>query len=213
MKRGTTSGTQLKGNQVDLTYPPDYWRVEHIAQQLIEPEFEHNFIILSKKFYGHIESDRAMMFRYPVVSDKVVNAPKIVWAEDIEAQLGYKLDIGASGIPAINLIKRIEGDGDGDKMVLITDPRLQKIQSLVEKYADAPKFEFEVSNTEANKKDTTGTIEEILDRTTYDIFQGKANIGIIDNKQTEVEKYMQMGLIPNKWISKAKNPYSKEPFT
>lgn len=98
-------------------------------------------------------------------------------------------------------------------MVLITDPRLQKIQSLVEKYADAPKFEFEVSNTEANKKDTTGTIEEILDRTTYDIFQGKANIGIIDNKQTEVEKYMQMGLIPNKWIPKAKNPYSKEPFT
>lgn len=209
MRRWTTSGANLGGNQVDLTFPPDYWRVEHIAQQLVEPEFQHNFIILPKSYYWHIETDRVTMFRYPVVSDKVVNAPKIIWAEDIEAQLWYKLDLWSSAIPSIYLTKRIEGDADWDKVVLVTDPRLQWVQNLINKFADAPKFEFAVSNTEANKKDTSGTIEEILDRTTYDIFQGKANIGIIDKDQTRVERYMQMGLIPDK-ISTFIDPYSGE---
>lgn len=210
MKNGVTTGSNLKGNQIDLTYPPSYHKVAETINNRLAPQDKDNWIILSREYFGHLDGDRYMMFRYPVVSDKVINAPKIIWAEDIQAETGIKFDIGSSAAPSTMLIKRIEWDGDWDKIVLVTDERLKPVQDLINKFADEPKFDFEVDNASANAKDEGLSVQELWYKTAYDTFEGKANIGILDNKITEIEKYMQMGIIKNTWLVDAENPYGKQ---
>lgn len=210
MKNGVTTGSNLKGNQIDLTYPPSYHKIAETINNKLSPQDKDNWIILSREYFGHLDGDRYMMFRYPVVSDKVINAPKIIWAEDIQAETGIKFDIGSSGAPSLVLIKKIEGDGDGDKIVLVTDERLKPVQHLINKFADEPKWDFEVDNATANAKDEGLSVQDLWYKTAYDTFEGKANIGILDNKITEIEKYIQMGIIKNTWLVDAENPYGKQ---
>lgn len=67
-----------------------------------------NWIVLSKKFYSHLDGERYMMFRYPVVSEKVINAPKIIWAEDLSEKMGIKIELGSSMAASHTLIKKME---------------------------------------------------------------------------------------------------------
>ncbi len=192
MKHSTTTGATIKGNQIDLTYPSNYADVRDFINKRLPENQKDNWIVLSKKFYGHLTGDRYMMFRYPVVADKVVNSPNIVWLEDINAGMGMDMYIGSSTIPSHNMIGRIEGDGDGDKIVLVTDTRMNDIQSTIDKFADTQKFTFKVPNMEANYHDPNIDLRNLWYETAYDTFEGKANIGMIDNTMSRVEKMIQM---------------------
>lgn len=209
MKTGVTTGVNLKGNQVDLTSIPNYWEARERINQKLSPDMKDNWIVLSKEFYGHLNGDRYMMFRYPVVSDKVINSPKVIWAEDLAQDMGINIDMGSSVMASHALVKKIEGDFDGDKIVLVTDPRLNDVQPLINKFADQPKFEFAVDNSSANIHDSHLSAQDLWYETAYDTFEGKANIGILDNKITELERLMQMGVIKNDFIRDAENPYGK----
>lgn len=209
MKTGVTTGTSMKWNQVDLTSLPNYWEARDRINNVLPPEMKDNWIVLSKKFYSHLDGDRYMMFRYPVVSEKVINSPKIIWAEDLSEKMGIKIELGSSMAASHTLIKKMEWDFDGDKIVLVTDPRVQAIQPLINKFADQPKFDFEVDNSSANIHDADMSARDLWYETAYDTFEGKANIGILDNKITEIERLMQMGVIKNDFVRDAENPYGK----
>lgn len=214
MKHSTTTGATIKGNQIDLTYPSNYADVRDFVNKRLPEDQKDNWLILSKKFYGHLTGDRYMMFRYPVVADKVVNAPNIVWLEDINAGMGMDMYIGSSTIPSHELIGRIEGDGDGDKVVLVTDPRMNDIQETINKFADTQKFTFKVPPMDANYHDPNMDLRSLWYETAYDTFEGKANIGMIDNTMSRVEKMIQMGfVINNKPVINGENPFDKNsPF-
>lgn len=209
MKTGVTTGTSLKGNQIDLTSLPNYWEARDHINNTLSPDMKDNWIVLSKKFYGHLDGDRYMIFRYPVVSEKVINSPKIIWAEDLSEQMGMRFDIGSSMASSFTLIKKMEGDFDGDKIVLVTDSRVRAIQPLIDKFANQPKFDFEVDNSSANIHNTDMSVRDLWYETAYDTFEGKANIGILDNKITEIERFMQMDKIKNDFVRNAENPYGK----
>ncbi len=209
MKTGVTTGTSLKWNQVDLTSLPNYWEARDRINKTLAPDMKDNWIVLSKKYYGHLDADRYMIFRYPVVSEKVINAPKIIWAEDLAEKMEMRMDIGSSMAASHTLIKKMEWDFDGDKIVLVTDPRVRAIQPIINKFVDQPKFDFEVDNSSANLHDADMSARDLWYETAYDTFEGKANIGILDNKISEVERFMQMGIISNEFVRDEENPYGK----
>ncbi len=110
MKRNITTGANLEGNYIDLTYIPQYENIRDYINESMKDGQEDNWVILSKDYYKHLYNrnvDRFMMFRYPVVGPKVITAPKIIWKEDLETAFG-KLDIGDSIVPNHKLIEQIE---------------------------------------------------------------------------------------------------------
>lgn len=197
MKRNITTGANLEGNYIDLTYIPQYENIRDYINESIKDGQEDNWVILSKDYYKHLYNrnvDRFMMFRYPVVGPKIITAPKIIWKEDLETAFG-KLDIGDSIVPNHKLIEQIEWDGDGDKVMLLTDKRLEKVQNLIEKFTDIKKPAYNVDNSKANNHAYTDDLQSLWHQTNFDTFEGKANIGTIDNQLSRVEQLISMGLI------------------
>lgn len=66
-----------------------------------------------------------------------------------------------------------------------------------------------MDNSSANIHDADMSARDLWYETAYDTFEGKANIGILDNKITEIERLMQMGVIKNDFVRDAENPYGK----
>lgn len=139
--------------------------------------------------------DQFMMIRYPVVGPKVITAPKIIWTSQLEAKGFPQSSIGDSVVPNHTLIKRIEGDGDGDKIFLLTDPRLAKVQNEIVKFGTQNHIEFDVDNAKANDHQETDNMQDLWIETNFDTFRGKANIGDIDNRYSEFEQLVSMGAI------------------
>ncbi len=79
--------------------------------------------------------------------------------------------------------------------MLLTDKRLEKVQNLIEKFTDIKKPAYNVDNSKANNHAYTDDLQSLWHQTNFDTFEGKANIGTIDNQLSRVEQLISMGLI------------------
>lgn len=206
-KRYLTTGASVDWNYIDLTYIADYENVRDVINaEIVDKDNQDNWIILDDKAYGHLKYsqddngnfiDQFMMIRYPVVWPKVITAPKIIWTSELEAKWFPKQHIGESVVPNHTLVKRIEGDGDGDKIFLLTDKRLAKVQKEIVKFGTLQHREFDVGAADANNHTKTTDMQDLWLETNFDTFRGKANIGDIDNRYSEFEQLVAMGAIWN----------------
>lgn len=77
-------------------------------------------------------------------------------------------------------------------MVIITDKRFERVQDKIEKFADIDKPGYSVDNSIANNHDHIIDDRELFHQMAFDTFEGKKNIGIIDNKLSYVENLISM---------------------
>lgn len=210
MKRSTLIGTQMKWNSLDLTWLPNYEQNAAKIEAMLPENAKGKWMVVSREYYGHMETfkdsewyTRIPILRYPIVDQKVINAPYVVFAED----LWLNIKLNNSAILSSELVSKVEWDFDGDKIYAIADSRLMKIPknsktSALEdiyQYNDAlfEKTFNKVNNEELNvfqKK-----YESIMDELKFNgiaTYEGKANIGIIDKRKSEYVRLVNLWLLP-----------------
>lgn len=207
MKDHITTWITVKGNKLDLTYIPDYAHIRNAINEKLWDNNKDNFIILDKDVYNHLDKDinrdkdwnlRFVMFRYPIVSRRVLTAPVIIWKQDLSWMLGYDYDphIWSAVAPSHKIIKRVEWDWDWDSLYLVTDDKLAYTNPALFKYIDTvfkDEKEITVDNKSANLQNTVEwtewDAEKLFNIISFDTFEGKANIWKID---TDFNKYETM---------------------
>ena len=101
-------------------------------------------MILDRENYGHIAKGelgdtRYMTIRYPIVGPKVVNAPHIIFSDELGKPIGdetFKPRMDDGVAISHKLMERFEGENDGDKLYMITDPRLEPVRKNIESFVD-----------------------------------------------------------------------------
>lgn len=237
LKKYVETGIKVKGNKLDLTYIPNQKEVEEVINEHLKKEdpkkdMQDHFVILDDNYYSHLKNEdgtrsQFITFRYPIVARQVMTAPYIIWKSELNTwmreaydadstkwDINYDPHIGSAIAASEKIVKRVEWDGDGDSLFMITDKRFQDKHSEIFPYFETvfrdPRDKWDTGgtwktveiqtrkvwengNTKKNLQDMS--FRELLREHQFEQFNGKAQVWVLTNDAMRFETMANIGLI------------------
>ena len=230
LNKHALSAVTLQGNSLRMRSIPQYNLVRDGINKALVAKFgdvaKDQWMVLDRDNYAHLAKwelgdSRFLTVRYPVVGPKVINAPHIIFSDEVgkliwDETFHPQMDDGV-GV-SHKLVERFEWDFDGDKLYMFTDPKLASVQKNIESFVDdafnnqSKAFTQQVAKQ--TREHTATDFLWIFKEAWADAFEGKKNIGKIDKQLTIADIFMRMDLIDptRKGLWKGKEVTAKEEF-